>query len=256
MIPDGLGWRFGALVLAVCVWSTGCAGNDSTVRVEAQQPPGAPSTVVESPTPIPTTKVQAGDLSRFIEAMDGLTPDIHLPSADLPWMVENVPYFAIGRLVGVRPGEPRDGATTKLQCEKAEGVPTDGDCSRTLKYRGVVLSFDSNVRRALVASKGRDLAGGVVEIEFSGGTYTSATDREGTDRLIQQSVQNAPIGTEFALFFGPNPYGLQQVATRSSWGLVEAQHVKSLPGSPREGWTTRDAEVSTILSEINRKGGR
>jgi hypothetical protein len=251
-------WRrglaaFGLLALSGC---SGAASSSLPQSVHGLEPASSsiqtgPSVRVSpSDLVVPSTR----DIDRFAAAIAGLTPEVHVPSHDLRWLIDSVPHFIVGTLISVRESDVHEGITLLLRCEANEGVPTGQDCPRTTRHRGVILVFDLAESRTLRA--GARVPLGTVrtlEVEFARGLYTGPFDQERTDALIRETINSAPIGTRFALFVGPSNTGGSVVAGPTAWGrLDERSQIHAMKDRDGRSWLDSQPTVASILAEIQK----
>ena len=238
------------LMIAAC-------SDNSAVDVVAG--PNATSSVVAVPATTTSGDSTASiQLARFGAAITQFTVEAHVKSHDSAFLIDAAPFFAIGTLVSAKPGPVRLGATTNFVCEVAPGTTVAGDCSRTSKDRGVVLRFELDETRRLHSAKALAPLDAMVDIEFSNGPYVTESNQRETDNAIAEVVALAPMGTRFALFFGPSNFGVtHQVAGSASWGWIDAtQHVQALPAARVEAWNDGSSTIASLLSQIDARAPR
>lgn len=208
------------------------ACSDSTVGVVA----GPSSTSVA--VPATTTSVHSttsNELSKFGAAIAPFVVEVDLKSSDIGFLIDVAPFFATGTLLSAQPGPVR--LDTK---------------------RGVVLRFALDQTRVLRSAKSLVPPNTMVDVEFPNGAYATESNQREVDRAIGDAVTLAPVGTEFALFFGPSNFGTTyQVAGSASWGWIDAsQHVHELPTAREEPWIDGSSTVASILTQIDGQATR
>ena len=238
----------------------GCS-DDSSVGVVVGAPPTSVAEAAPTSMAATTTNEQAdanADLSRFGAAIKNFTVEVHLKSSDIGFLMDTAPFFATGTLVSAQPGPVRVGGTVHLACEVAPGTTVAGDCSRAATKRGVVLRFALDESRRLRSAGSLPPLPATVDVEFPNGSYAAESNQREVDKAIADVVAQAPIGTRFALFFGPSSFGTTyQVASSASWGWTDAsQNVRGLPTSREEPWVDGSSTVASILSQIDAKAAR
>ena len=232
--------------------------DDSAVGTVAGPNATSPAVAIPASVTVPATTATADSttsfqLSKFGAAINHFTVEAHVKSSDVAFLIDAAPFFATGTLVSAQPGPVRLGATIDLACEVAPGTTVVGDCSLTGKYRGVVLRFELDETRRLRSAKSLVPPNAMVDIEFPNGAYSTESNQREIDKAIADVVALAPLGTRFALFFGPSNFGTTyQVAGSASWGWTDAtQHVHALPTAREEAWIDGSTTVASILAQID-----
>jgi hypothetical protein len=237
---------FALMTFAAC-------SDDSAVDIVTE--PNATSPALAAPATVPgtTTGVDStASIEKFGAAIKTFTVEVDLKSSDIGFLIDTASFFATGKLVSAQPGPVRIGATTKLACEVAPGTTVAGDCSRAAQNRGVVLRFELDERRQLHSAKASAPLNAMVDVEFPNGAYSVESNQREVDKAIAEVIGLAPLGTRFALFFGPSNYGTTyQIAGSASWGWIDStQHVQALPTAREEPWIDGSSTVPSILAQI------
>jgi hypothetical protein len=243
------------------LFAIGGCSDDSSVGVVAGSSPTASAGASQTSVTAATTNEQAAasaDLSMFGAGIKNFTVEVDLKTSDIGFLMDTAPFFATGTLVSAQPGPVRVGGTVRLACEVAPGTTVAGDCSRATTTRGVVLRFALGESRRLRSAGSLPPLTETVDVEFPNGAYSIESNQREVDKAIADVVAQAPVGTRFALFFGPSNFGMTyQVAGSASWGWIDAsQHVHALPAAREEPWIDGSSTLASILLQIDARSAR